>query len=197
MTISFNKKQEGFYFIVIGILSIAIPFSMSIVLFTAPIFEGNQNVIQHFPTFKAVLNALILVLLITGTILIKLQKTLWHRRTMLSCLFLTVIFFVSYITYYLYQDLSFFADENGDRVISAIEKAKVSNFRILHFVLFVTHILSGVFLVPLILLSYYFTLSGQIGRHKKSIRWTVPLWLYVTISYLVLYWMMNPYLLSK
>lgn len=191
MPITIDKRKEGFYFLLIGILSIAIPISMAIVLFSSPVLQLDEKWVERLPWFKAILNLIVFVFLIAGVVAIKFKKYYLHRSLMLGCFWLIFLFLIAYVVYYLSYDISLFGDLNNDKIVTQDEKIKVGTTRLWYFIIYVTHILSGIFLVPLIFLTFYFSLSNQISRHIKIVRWTLPLWLYVSGSYLVAFWIMH------
>ena len=73
------------------------------------------------------------------------------------------------------------------------EKALAGNTRMVYFVILISHIILAAIVLPLVLLSLYRGLTNQVALHRKIVRWSFPVWLYVTISGVVVYLMISPY----
>jgi putative membrane protein len=88
---------------------------------------------------------------------------------------------------------SIFGDLNGDGVLSPTERAAVGSSRTIYLVILTSHIILAAAVLPLILLSFYRGLQMQVEKHKKLVRWTFPIWLYVTITGVIVYLLVAPY----
>ena len=86
-----------------------------------------------------------------------------------------------------------FGDINHDGILDETEKAAVSGVRGIYLVILTSHIILAAAVLPVILLSFYFGLKNAVERHKKIVRFTYPIWLYVTITGVVVYLMVKPY----
>jgi len=86
-----------------------------------------------------------------------------------------------------------FGDLDGDGKVSAVEAATVGSLRPIYLTILISHIILAAGVLPLILLSFYRGLQMQVEKHKKLVRWTFPIWLYVTIAGVIVYLMISPY----
>ncbi len=117
--------------------------------------------------------------LVAGLIFIKNKMVIQHRLSMTIALGLGAIFLVSYVVYHASAESTTFGGEGWIRSVY-------------YFILISHIILAAVALFP-ILLAYYFGYTGQINKHKKVVRFAYPIWLYVTLSGVLVYWLISPY----
>jgi len=172
------EKQKLFSNIII-ILSIAIPLVVTILLFSSkPTLEHSIN-IKVLPTFHAILNSITSVLLILALVFIKMKKIAAHKTTTLLALLMSVIFLVSYVVYHSLAESTTFGGEGFIRPI--------------YYFILITHIILAIVIVPLVLFTFLRALTGKFADHRKIAKYTLPLWLYVTITGVVVYLMISPY----
>jgi len=112
---------------------------------------------------------------------------------MLVAMLLSVLFLVSYICHHLFAGEARFGDINHDGLVSDEEKAAVGNTRMLYYILLGTHIPLAGLILPFILFTAYRGLIAEWPQHKKLARITWPIWLYVAITGVIVYWMIKPY----
>ncbi|MBK5272721.1 MAG: DUF420 domain-containing protein [Bacteroidia bacterium] len=86
-----------------------------------------------------------------------------------------------------------FGDINHDGILSDDEKTAAGSKRIVHYILLGTHIPLAGIILPFILFTAYRAMIGEYGRHKKIVRITWPIWFYVAVTGVVVYWMISPY----
>jgi hypothetical protein len=86
-----------------------------------------------------------------------------------------------------------YGDADGDGVLSANEAASAGGLRTLYLSILIPHIILAAGVLPVILLSFYRGLQMQVEKHKKLVRWAFPIWLFVTVSGVVVYLMISPY----
>jgi putative membrane protein len=189
-----TQKNEKKYIWIIGILSVLIPLVVAILLYLPENFRPQGLNTKLLPHINAVLNSLTSSLLIIGFIFIKNKNIRMHRAMMSSAFVLSSIFLVSYVIYHFSPDSSVrFGDVNHDKIVDDAEKLAVGGIRYLYLFILLTHIILAGIVVPLVLFAFYFALSNQIPRHKKIVKWTYPIWLYVAITGVVVYLMIKPY----
>jgi len=146
------------------------------------------------PKLNAILNGTCTVLLLVSLYFIKQLNITAHKRINIVAFILSSLFLVSYILFhYLNPHESKFGDINGDGVLDATELAAVGSLRTIYLIILITHIVLAACVLPLILLSFYRGLQMQVEKHKKLVRWAFPIWLYVTITGVVVYLMISPY----
>ncbi len=108
-------------------------------------------------------------------------------------MFLSILFLVSYICHHLFTAETRFGDTNLDGIISETEKAAVGNSRMIYYIILGTHIPLAGIILPFILFSAYRGLTGEFEKHKKLVRITWPIWFYVAVTGVIVYWMISPY----
>jgi len=149
--------------------------------------------VHFFARANAVINSIVSVLLIVALVAVKQKKYETHKKIMLVAMGLSILFLVSYICHHLFAGDSKFGDINHDNVLSEAEKLAAGNIRIVYIILLSTHILLAGIIMPFVLFTAYRSLIGEYARHKKLARITFPVWLYVTITGVIVYLMISPY----
>lgn len=148
----------------------------------------------YFPLLNAILNGTCSVLLLTSLYFIKQRNIVVHKRLNILTFCLSSLFLVSYILFhYLMRSDTLYGDANGDGLLSADERTSAGSLRTIYLLILVPHIVLAAGVLPLILLSFYRGLQMQVEKHKKLVRWAFPIWLFVTISGVVVYLMIKPY----
>jgi len=149
--------------------------------------------IVYLPKLNAILNCTCSILLLTSFYFIKQGNITVHKRINIFTFCLSSIFLVSYILFHYLNPETRFGDLNGDGILSPEEKAAVGSIRYVYYVILTSHIILAAGVLPLILLSFYRGLQMQVEKHKKLVRWTFPIWLYVTVTGVIVYFMIAPY----
>jgi putative membrane protein len=148
----------------------------------------------YLPLLNAFLNGTCSVLLLTSLYFIKNGNITVHKRLNILTFCLSSLFLVSYILFhYLMRNDTIYGDIDGDGLLSKSELADVGSLRKIYLWVLVPHIVLAAGVLPLILLSFYRGLQMQVEKHKKLVRWAFPIWLFVTISGVVVYLMIKPY----
>jgi putative membrane protein len=163
----------------------------------------NRKVIPppaHLPSFtyflpklNAILNGTCSVLLVCSLFFITRKQITIHKWLNITAFCLSALFLVSYILFHYMAPETIFGDLSGDGVIDATEKAAIGNVRTIYLVILISHIILAAGVLPLILLSFYRGLQMQVEKHRKLVRWAFPIWLYVTITGVIVYIMISPY----
>ncbi len=146
-----------------------------------------------FAKANAVINSTVTLLLIAAFFAVRAKKYLWHRNLMLVAIFLSLLFLLSYICHHLFAAETRFGDLNHDGMLSDAERSAAGSKRYFYYALLGTHIPLAGIVLPFILYTAYRGLTGDYAKHKKLVRITLPLWLYVTISGVIVYFMIAPY----
>jgi len=175
-------------------------FLFSIIVFTAIVLlsriKWNVNLgfdVHLFAKANAIINSCVAILLLSGLIAVKSKKYLLHKHIMLAAMFLSILFLVSYICHHLFAGEARFGDINHDGLLSETEKSKAGSLRILYYFILGTHIPLAGIVLPFILFTAYRALIGEFDKHKKLVRITWPIWFYVAVTGVIVYWMINPY----
>ena len=135
--------------------------------------------VYQLPRLHAALNATCSILLIFSYAAIRRKKIQLHKKLNITAFLLSSLFLVSYITYHYMAGDTMYPAENPLRPV--------------YLFILITHIILAAVVLPLILLSFYRGLQGDIIRHRKLTRWSFPIWLYVTVTGVVVYLMISPY----
>jgi putative membrane protein len=162
-------KSEKTVFSVIGIVSAAvIGFLFWLIYFKTGSDVNAQGWVSNLPALNAFLNTLTATFLITGYKAIKSNDIEFHKKMMLAATLASACFLVSYVTYHHYQ---------GDTKFMG-----VGVIRPIYFFILISHILLSIVQVPLILTTLYLAFVKNFQKHKKFARVTFPIWLYVSIT---------------
>jgi putative membrane protein len=148
---------------------------------------------HYLPKLDAIINGTCTLLLLTSLYFIKQKNITVHKRINILTFCLSSLFLVSYIGFHYLAPETKFGDINGDGTLSASEAAGAGNVRYIYYVILTSHIILAAGVLPLILLSFYRGLQMQVEKHKKLVRWAFPIWLYVTVTGVVVYLMVSPY----
>jgi putative membrane protein len=192
-----NKQDnglEGKFKNIIVFVSILIPIVVAI-LFSVKLKDFGIDVepLSFLPPIYAGINALTALLLVLGVVAIKNGNRVNHQKFMTAAIACSVLFLVMYVAYHLTADSTKFGDENHDGIVSEAELAKVGIMRLIYFVILISHILLSIVIIPLVLFTYVRALAERFDRHKKLAKITFPIWLYVAITGVVVYFMISPY----
>jgi putative membrane protein len=172
----------------------------SVVVFAAVILLSRVQVkvdlgfdVHLFARFNAIVNSIVAILLVVALIAVKQNKYLLHKRIMLTAMVLSILFLVSYICHHLFAGDTRFGDLDHNGIVTEAEKLAAGKSRLLYFIILITHIPLAGLILPFILFTAYRALTGEFPRHKKLARITWPIWFYVAVTGVIVYWMISPY----
>ena len=106
---------------------------------------------------------------------------------------LGAIFLLTYVLYHSSATTTIFGDINGDGMLSEDESVLVSISRPVYVGILISHIVLSVIVIPLVLTSFFYSLNARIEEHKKIVKFTFPIWLYVSMTGVIVYLMVSPY----
>lgn len=149
--------------------------------------------LYFFPKLNAILNGTCSVLLVISLYFIRHGQVAWHKGTNILAFVLSSLFLVSYILFHWLAPQTLYGDLDGDGIVSAQELANVGGMRTVYYVVLIPHIILAAIVLPLILMSFYRGLQMDIPKHRKLVRWTFPIWFYVTVSGVIVYMLIQPY----
>ncbi len=153
----------------------------------------TPDFIYILPMFNAIINSTCAVCLICSFIAIKNKRIRLHKKLNLLTFVLSLLFLISYITVHFFLPEIRYGDINHDNILDAKELAQAGNIRIIYLILLSTHILLAGIAVPLILFSFYYAFIGNINKHKRIGKFTLPIWLYVCITGPIIYYLIKPF----
>ena len=151
-----------------------------LVLILAPrvlVFEGLD--VSGLPAFHAKLNGICALLLLTGWGLVRRGRIRAHQTVMALAFSISCLFLISYLIYHSQAPSASFGGEGWIRPV--------------YFFTLISHILLAPVVLPLALFAVVRALRGEIGKHKRIVRWTLPVWLYVAVTGVIVYLLMAPY----
>lgn len=131
---------------------------------------------SSLPSINAALNATSAVLLTLGYFLIRRKRVNAHKRVMVSAFSVSTLFLVSYLYYHYHHGSTPFPGRGWIRPV--------------YFIILISHLILAAAILPLALVTLYRAWRGQFSRHKRIARWTFPLWLYVSVTGVLIYWML-------
>jgi putative membrane protein len=139
----------------------------------------HSKLVANLPAVNAALNSLSTVFLISGLVAVLQRKYSLHMKLMFSALASSALFFVCYVIYHNAHGETHFPGTGWVRPV--------------YFSILISHIVLSGIAVPLILGSFYLSLSGRYGLHKRLSRFTFPIWLYVSVTGVVVFFMLKAY----
>jgi len=178
--------------LVIIVLSVAVPLLIGYLIFNVKV-ESELSWVHMLPHLNGVLNSFTALSLVVGFIMIKRGKRDLHKMAMVISFILASLFFVSYLVYHANVPSQMFGDLDKNNILDAQELSLIGNLRIVYLILLLSHIFLAAILVPFVLFAFYFALSKQFEKHKKVVKYTWPIWLYVSVSGVIVYLLISVY----
>lgn len=176
---SFSISQEKKVYWGIVAVAIAVPVVVAILLFMPSKLDIQSSWVYFLPHLNAVINTAASLALILGLVFIKKGNIEFHRAAITTAMGLGAIFLVSYVVYHAAAESTVFGGEGWIRPV--------------YYFILITHIvLAAVALFP-ILLAFYYGHTDQKAKHRKIVKFAYPIWLYVSVSGVVVYLMISPY----
>jgi putative membrane protein len=175
------------------IVSIAIPLAVALLIL------GPQSKINpgfntaSLPLFHAVLNSTTAILLLASLYFIRHKRIRAHRAANLTAVTLSAIFLISYVIYHSSNPSVRFGDINHDGLLSPDEKERAGSLRYIYYAILSSHIILSGVIVPFVLFTLQRAFQERFPQHRKLARITWPLWFYVAISGVAVYWLISPY----
>ena len=165
---------------VIKVVSVLIPIAVAILLFMPSKITLFGDWTYKLPHFNAIINSLTSIFLLLSFYMIKYKKDIKLHQILNTVSFiLGAIFLISYIIYH-----------------SSVESTSYQgDSRMIYFFFLISHILFSIVVVPFVLFAFYYSLTNQIEKHKKVVKYTFPIWLYVSVSGVIVYFMISPFYL--
>ena len=167
---------EKFWLRIIYIVSIVVTLAVAF-LILGPRPDGMEGMldVSALPHLNALLNSTCTILLLAALWFIKRKEIDRHKKTMLTAFGVSVLFLVSYVIYHWFK---------------AGPKMYVGDFSSIYYFILLTHIVLAMFIIPLALITLYRGWNMQVAKHKKIARITYPIWLYVSVTGVVIYLML-------
>ena len=170
---SINQNNTSFYKKVIICLSVVIPIAVAL-LFKVKIPNVD---LSFLPPIYAGINGLTAILLIIAFMAIKSKKINLHKNIIQFCLLLSLLFLLCYVAYHMTSEPTEY----------------LGNYRALYLFILISHILLSIIVIPFVLFSYLFALEEKFDKHKKLTKISFPIWLYVAVTGVIVYFMISPF----
>jgi len=146
-------------------------------IYVHPAADAASARLAFLPALNALLNGLSAAALLIGFAFIRTRKIVAHRGCMITAFIFSTLFLVSYILHHALH---------GD-----VRYPALAPYRSLYLPLLASHIVLAVVALPLVLITFFFSLIGRFPQHRKLARWTFPLWLYVSVTGVITYVMLR------
>lgn len=175
-----NLAQEKKYNKWIVVLAVVIPIVVAI-LSRVKLQDFGIEVapLSFLPPIYATINGITAIVLVLAFISIKNGNIKRHEYLMKFAITLSVFFLVMYVAYHMTSDSAKFGGEGAIKYI--------------YFFILISHILLSIIIIPFVLITYVRAITSNIERHKKIARITFPMWLYVAVTGVIVYFMISPY----
>ena len=174
--------------------------TVSIIVFVAVAFLSKFKLTidlgfnpHLFAKANAVINSAVAFLLVAGLITIKQKRYALHKIIMINAMVLSVLFLLSYIGHHLLAGETKYGDITHDGLVDEAELLQAGGLRTLYYFILITHIPLAAIILPFILFTAYRALTGEYEQHKKLTRFTWPVWFYVAVTGVIVYYMISPY----
>ncbi len=146
-------------------------------IYVHPAPDAASARLAFLPALNALLNGLSATALLIGYTFIRAKRIQAHRAAMITAFGFSTLFLVSYIANYALHGESHYPGHSLVRTV--------------YLVILTSHVLLSVIALPLVLVTFFFSLSGRIPTHRKVARWTFPIWLYVSVTGVITYIMLR------
>jgi putative membrane protein len=175
-----NKISDKTFFRIALVLSIVV-FVLVVLLNKRVLNPPTEfpDFIYRLPLLHAIINGTCAVLLVLSLRAIKAKNIARHKALNITTFGLSALFLISYVVYHFFVPETTFG---GEGII-----------RYVYYIILTTHIILAAVVLPLILLSFWYALNQKIDKHRKIVRFTFPIWLYVAVTGVIVYLMISPY----
>ena len=162
--------------LILAVSAAALLFLVWLIYFKAPA-ATEVAWVSNLSAVNAALNSLSTVFLLLGFREIRARNFAKHMRFMISAFITSALFLVSYIVYHHFVGDTPFTGQGFIRLV--------------YFFILISHIVLSIFVVPLVLSSFLFAFSGKFSTHRKVSKWTFPIWLYVSVTGVMVFFMLK------
>jgi putative membrane protein len=174
---SFRRTGTGPAIAAILAISAAASLFLFWLIYVHPASDAASARFAFLPPLNAVLNGLSATALLIGFTFIRARRIAAHRASMITAFGFSTLFLVGYILHHALH---------GD-----VHYPVHAAYRSIYIPLLVSHIILATVTLPLVLVTFFFSLSGRFPQHRRIARWTFPLWLYVSVTGVVTYVMLR------
>jgi putative membrane protein len=175
-----NTKQRNYNPLIWSLSVIAVVIILGINYIprsTTGTIAGMQLTV--LPLLNAILNGFAFIFLVFALVMIKKKNIKAHRNFILAAFTATILFLISYLTYHAMAGSTSFGGEGM--------------MKMTYYFVLITHVILSTALLPLSLFTLAKGLNMEVAKHRKIARWTMPIWLYVSFTGVLVYIMISPY----
>lgn len=173
-----DRTSKIFKNIIIAV-SILIPVVVVILYFFIPNKDDFNVDVRFLPKVNATINFVVSILLVLALVFIKRKEIILHKTMMLSAFILSAVFLVFYVVYHFFSESTVYGG--------------VGVLRSIYYFILLTHIVLAAVVLPFILFSFYYALTNQTEKHRRIAKITWPIWFYVSVTGVLVYWFISPY----
>ena len=174
-----GQKMDRKYQFLIVLLSVAVPLLVGYLIYRPQMLNAQGKWVLMLPHINAAINGTTSLLLLAGLYFIRHKNVVYHRKVMISAFVLGALFLISYVVYHSTTPSTSYGGEGW--------------VRSLYYFFLLSHILLAAVVVPLVLMALYYALKDKISQHKRIVKFAYPIWLYVSLTGVIVYLMISPY----
>jgi len=167
------------YNIPIIIVSVAVPLLIVSLMFLKPPAVKVGFDLRIIPAFNAAINFTVTLLLLLGYYFMMTRRIIYHKYTMITAFCLSGLFLICYVIYHALSPETRFGGTGWIRPV--------------YFFILITHIILAAVIVPMVLFTLVRGLQQRFDKHRRIARWTWPVWLYVSVTGVIVYLLLSPY----
>ncbi len=172
-------SNEQLWAKIIVAISIAVPTLVTIIFYISPPNISTSFDLKVLPKFHAFLNGSVAILLLMSWYFIKNKNIKAHKTANIAALICSATFLVSYVTYHTLTESTKYGGEGFLKYV--------------YYFILLSHIILSAIILPIVLFTFLRAFTGKFEAHRKIARWTMPIWLYVSITGVLVYLMISPY----
>jgi len=186
------KNSTVALLVIVG-LSVLVPVLVIVLLYSPVKISADYVWLKDIPAFNAFINSLTIIFLLMGKYFIRQGEKLWHKAFMSFALSLGVVFLLSYVLYHATSDSAVYGDTNLNGILEHGEKVRIGNLRYFYLTVLLSHISFSIIVVPFVLTAFYHAIAGNFERHLKVVKYTWPMWMFVSITGVLIYFLASSY----
>jgi len=186
-------KDSKLALLVIVLLSIAVPGLIGVFLFSPYKISADYVWLKDIPAFNAFVNSFTAIFLFMGKKYARQGEILWHKFFMSFALTLGIIFVLAYSIYHSTSPSAIFGDANLNGILEHGEEVRIGNLRYFYLTVLFSHIGMSFIVIPFVLFAFYYAIAGEIEKHKKTVKYTWPIWMFVSVTGVLVYFLARPY----
>jgi putative membrane protein len=171
-----ERRSDRVALLMIGLVSAGVILAVGFLLIGRRPAAGVAHTVSTLPLVNAWLNGTSALLLTVGYGFIRRRKVTAHKTCMVTAFGVSSCFLVSYVIYHYHAGSKPFGGHGWIRGV--------------YYPLLISHLILAALIVPLALTTLYRAWRGQFARHRRIARWTLPVWLYVSVTGVLVYWML-------